>query len=911
MAAGNITQTAGVVGENAGQLLVGGKTDAESQSTTRSRQIDAGLLDYVYAQTSKVLTGTLTAALILMVILWPIISHLQILTWTSCLIVLTMGRFALMKRYQAMPRQVDDLAAWRHRFIIGAGMGGALWGLGGVFFAQQSELLYQIFIIFILGGIATGAASVLPGVFPAFAATCLGTLFPILFWLFQHGDKMHIAMGASVALFMALVWMVARQMHDSLLDAFTLRYENSGLIEETTLVNRQLEMEVRQRGLTQDALDVIVRGTSASIGEDFFETLVHSLTEALGVKYALIGKLSDNSSSAITTLAIWADGKLSGNFDYDLADTPCGNVVGRKMCSYPKAVQEQFPEDVLLGEMGVESYVGAPLFDADENPMGLLAIMDTKPIRQVELAQSILSLFAARAATEMLRLSSEAERYRLATAVEQATDSIFIADENDIITYVNSAFEHITGYAGRDIAGKPASILHSSRQDESFYLDMRKTLLDQRAWTGKHFLRCSDGADIIVERNITYTTDRLNMLPSFISIFHDVTQEENTRKQMEHAQRLESLGVLTGGIAHDFNNILSAVLGNATLAATKLDATSPVKKHLSRIEDGTKRAAELCRQMLVYSGKGKIIPQPINLFTQVAEMSQLLEVSIAKSITIHYQLENDRHTFEADAAQIQQVIMNLIINASEAIGENSGDITIACGTAEIQAGQWDGQCYGDPLQAGRYAYLEVTDTGCGMDKETQARMFDPFFTTKLTGRGLGMSAVLGIVRSHKGAFFIDSTPGKGSTLKALFPCIEANVSLANIMNETECGNWRGSGTVLVIDDEESILDVASMMLSEMGFEVVTAADGEAGVEAFDTNRQDVVAVLLDMTMPIMDGLECLTRIRRISEDTRIILSSGYDEKDAAKSFNEHRLDGFIQKPYSPSQLRNTLMKALN
>ncbi|MDX8411048.1 MAG: response regulator [Mariprofundaceae bacterium] len=912
MTAGNVTKTTDLTGDQRIGEVETCESFVDNSITSQPRQIDAELLDFVYSQTPKILTGTLIAAWILTLILWPAVSHTQLLAWAAALLLLTVGRFALMKNYQAAPLEARDLPVWRGCFITGAGMGGLLWGLGGVVFAQQSEIIYQLFIIFMLGGISVGAASILPAVFPAFIATCLGSLSPILLWLLQHGDRMHVALGTSVVLFIGIIWMIARQMHESLLDAFTLRHDNSGLVEKTRLANRELKGEISQRKLTQDALDKVVTGTAAAIGQDFFHTLVQSLAEALGIKYAFVGKLNGGSNATVTTLAVWTDGKLSENFVYDLAGTPCENVMGRKVCSYSESVQQGFPEDELLVEMGVESYVGAPLFDGDGNSMGLLAVMDTKALRQVELARSILGLFAARAEAEMIRLRIEAERSRLAMAVKQASDSIFIADEDGTIAYVNSAFEHITGHAGRDIVGKQASILRSPRQGESFYHDMRETLLEQRAWAGRHFLCRKDGADIIVERNITYIKDGPNAPPSFISIFRDVTREENLRQQMEHTQRLESLGVLAGGIAHDFNNILTAILGNASLATTKLDATSPVKKHLGRIEDGAKRAADLCRQMLAYSGKGQFITQPIHLFTQVSEMSKLLEVSIAKNITIHYQLENDRYMFKADASQIQQVIMNLIINASEAIGEDHGAITITSGTTGTKGGLLNDRNFGEPLLAGRYAFLEVSDTGCGMDQETQSRIFEPFFTTKFTGRGLGMSAVLGIVRSNKGSLFIKSEPGKGSSFKVLFPCIKGKAAPANILStKTECDNWHGSGTVLVIDDEESIRDAAGMMLGEMGFKVVAACDGKAGVEVFSRHRKEIVAILLDMTMPRMNGRECLTQIKSMDADAKIILSTGYDEQDATGQFSKQKLCGFVQKPYSPSQLRNTLMKVLN
>ncbi|MDX8411046.1 MAG: PAS domain S-box protein [Mariprofundaceae bacterium] len=432
----------------------------------------------------------------------------------------------------------------------------------------------------------------------------------------------------------------------------------------------------------------------------------------------------------------------------------------------------------------------------------------------------------------------------------------------------------------------------------------------------KHGIKipCPDGKEHTFEIIKACVEDEQGNIQGIVGLAIDATErvemeeeQRQMRTQIEHTQRLESMGVLAGGIAHDFNNILTAILGNASLAEMKLPADSQIQKHLVQIEKSADRAAGLCKQMLAYSGKGQFIIQPVNLSMLTGEMSDLLEVSIAKNINIQYNLDHKLGIIRADSAQIQQVIMNLIINASEAIGEDRGVITIACGTTEVQAEQLGGNHFGEPLQPGRYAYLEVSDTGCGMNQKIQAKIFDPFFTTKFTGRGLGMSAVLGIVRSHKGALYIDSSPGKGSSFKVLFPCIEAKPKPAGKVSDVkDCADWHGSGAVLVVDDEAQIRDIASMMLDKMGYSVLTAVDGKEGVDMFARHREEIDVVLLDMTMPKMNGLECLRQIKCINPEVKIILSSGYNEQDATKPFDAGELDGFIQKPYATEPFMSAL-----
>jgi len=385
-------------------------------------------------------------------------------------------------------------------------------------------------------------------------------------------------------------------------------------------------------------------------------------------------------------------------------------------------------------------------------------------------------------------------------------------------------------------------------------------------------------------------------------------EQQEISAQMEHMQRLESLGVLAGGIAHDFNNILTAIMGNASLAEADLAEDSPTLVRLRNIESGADRAADLCKQMLAYSGKGLFIVEPVNMSMLTREMASLLSVSISKNVTIEYRLDPDIPAIKADASQIQQIIMNLIINASEAIGEDTnGVITVSSGTIDIESGYYAGKCFGEPLHPGRHAYLETSDTGCGMTENILVRIFDPFFSTKFTGRGLGMSAVLGIVRSHRGALVINSDPGKGSTFRVLIPCMDAvEPAASEKIVEPKNEEWHGTGCVLVIDDEESIRSVASTILCNMGYSVLTASDGLEGVDLLTKHRGKVKAVLLDMTMPKMNGLQCFRQIKRIAPEVKVVLSSGYDEQDATKSFDPDELDGFLPKPYPPELLKSVL-----
>ncbi len=390
--------------------------------------------------------------------------------------------------------------------------------------------------------------------------------------------------------------------------------------------------------------------------------------------------------------------------------------------------------------------------------------------------------------------------------------------------------------------------------------------------------------------------------------------EEERREleaQFQQAQKLESLGVLAGGIAHDFNNLLVSILGNADLALRALSPVSPGRPTVEEIKKAAIRASELTNQMLAYSGRGWFVVQPLNLNELVQEMGHLLQVSISKKVGLKYDLVEDLPAVEADAAQIRQVVMNLITNASEAIGEGSGAIVVATGVMDATRDYLSKACLDDNLPEGQYVYLEVSDTGCGMDEQTITKLFDPFFTTKFAGRGLGLAAVLGIVRGHRGCVTVESQVGKGTTFRVLLPRSEKPVeAMPEHPAAVSLKQWRGEGTILVADDEESVRKVAKTMLEDGGFRVLLAGNGQEALEVFRQHADEILLVLLDMTMPEMDGQETFREMQRVREDVKVILFSGYDEQDTTSRFAGNSLAGFIQKPFGFDALMRKVRQVL-
>ncbi len=350
------------------------------------------------------------------------------------------------------------------------------------------------------------------------------------------------------------------------------------------------------------------------------------------------------------------------------------------------------------------------------------------------------------------------------------------------------------------------------------------------------------------------------------------------------------------------------MLGHMNVAQLKLAPESPAIPHLESLERIIHRAADLTRQMLAYSGKGRFVVRPYDLNQVVREMTHLLEVSISKKIALRFHLAEALPPVQADAAQIQQVIMNLVTNASDAIGDREGTIRLATSVAELDRRYLDQLYHGQDLAPGTYVSLEVSDTGCGMNAEVQGRIFEPFFTTKVTGRGLGLSATLGILKGHRAGIRIYSEAERGTTFRLLFP---AGAACAGEEAPHEAVQVpRQAGTVLLVDDEQMIREAAGAALESMGFKVLVAVDGLDAVEVFTREKDTIDLVLMDLTMPHMDGREAFQHLRRIRPGIPVILSSGYNEQESIQQFLGRGLAGFLQKPYTLQALEQTVQEAL-
>jgi PAS domain S-box-containing protein len=485
----------------------------------------------------------------------------------------------------------------------------------------------------------------------------------------------------------------------------------------------------------------------------------------------------------------------------------------------------------------------------------------------------------------VLRARRSAESARAMAREWQATfdaigDGVAVVDAEDLIRRVNDSLARLAGKPVADLIGTKAQELW--RQLNLVEQPFAKAIANRRRESVEF-----DSGDKRLHLKVDPMFDDEGAPSGAVNIVSDVTERRRLEEQFQESQKFETIGTLAAGVAHDFNNLLTSIMGNASLVAADLGPDSPNYEKLSDVLRSSQRAADLTKQLLAYSGKGRHFMQRLEISTLVRRMQGLLESTVPKKVRLTLELGKELPRIDADGNQVQQLLLNLVSNAAEAIGEQAGAIDVRTGSDTRET-----------------VFVEVSDTGCGMDAETRSRIFDPFFTTKFTGRGLGLAAVAGIVRGHKAEIKVTSGVGEGSTFRVIFPSAEPAPVLAPVREPKHDGD-----TVLVVDDEDMVRRVAQASLEIRGYRVVMASNG---AEAIREVKQDprIGVVLLDLTMPVMGGEEAIDEILSERPGIKVIVSTGYDHREAIARFSQKRVAGYLQKPYTSKQLADKVRTVL-
>jgi PAS domain S-box-containing protein len=514
---------------------------------------------------------------------------------------------------------------------------------------------------------------------------------------------------------------------------------------------------------------------------------------------------------------------------------------------------------------------------------------------------------------EQARQESE-EKYR--TLVESIQDGVFLI-QDFLIRFGNAPLAEMIGYSPQGLMGMDFRDLIAPEDLPMVEQQHLRRLLGESVPREYEFRMVHrDGASRVAV-NVSVGMTLFQGKPAVIGTVKDITEKKRAElerrileEQFRHVQKAESLAVLAGGIAHDFNNLLMGIQGNADLGLVSLPKDAQEVVYFQEIQKAVVRAAELCSQMLAYSGRAQFFIERIQLNSLIQELSPVIQKSISRKVDLRYQLAERLPPVEGDRSQLRQVILGLVINASEALGEGCGVVMISTAAVECTRARFRDFYLNVDIPEGLYVCVEVTDTGCGMDETIRQRVFEPFFSTKFTGRGLGLAAVLGIVRGHKGAIEVRTTPGQGSTFRVLLPAAAESVEDRSATTATpELPESRGR-TILLVDDEEPVRTVAGQMMEVLGFKVRTARDGAEAVMILKEERDEIDLVVLDLAMPFMNGEEAYRAMKAMDPDLVILITSGYSEEEVIRRLAGVTMDGFIPKPFSFQNLREALSRAV-
>ena len=498
------------------------------------------------------------------------------------------------------------------------------------------------------------------------------------------------------------------------------------------------------------------------------------------------------------------------------------------------------------------------------------------------------------------RMELEKSNEQITSTLESISDGFIALDREWRCLYINHVATTLSRGSREELIGKNLSEWFAENLGSTAGAELERGMRER---TRVHFEEYYAPFDSWFEVDAYPTGDGLAVFG------RDVTERKRFNERLQQTQKLESLGVLAGGIAHDFNNLLTGIIGNASLALEESPA-KPIRGWLQNVVAAGEQATALTRQLLAYAGKGPFVTQPLNLSELVRETSHLVQTSIPQTVQLHLQLAENLPVIEGDVAQLQQIVMNLVINGAEAIGEGrTGSVTVTTCLQEIDRIYIQQTFAPEEISPGAYIVLEVTDTGCGMDEPTISRIFEPFFTTKFAGRGLGLAATIGIVRRHKGTLKVYSVPGQGSSFKILIPAGASERAGSPLARNEQPP--RGSETILVIDDEEVVRRTARATLERLGYTVVLAENGAKGILRFRECSAKVSLVLLDLTMPGMPGEEVLESLKAIRPDVPVILSSGFSEMEVTRRLSGKGPASFLQKPYTARQLAEQVRSVLD
>jgi len=674
------------------------------------------------------------------------------------------------------------------------------------------------------------------------------------------------------------------------------------------------KFDVTERKRHEEAINNIAAGVSAETGEAFFRHLVEHLARIFDADYAFIGVLDKDDPLQVNTLAVCTHGHIVDNMSYSLGGSPCANIMGQSTCAFPSGVQQQFPEDRLLVDMGADGYIGTPLFDSHGKPLGILVVLDSKPLQRIEQVGELLEIFAARAGAELERIQAEealrGSETHLRTLIESLPDLVWLKDPEGIYLACNPKFERYFGAKQSEIVGKTdynfidAALADFFREKDRHAMAAGKPCLNEEEVT-----YADDGHREMLETIKTpmYTVD--GKLIGVLGVGRDITERKQTEEALRRSQKMEAIGQISGGIAHDFNNQLGVIIGYLDFLKNHFPQSEKPRQWVDTATRATLRCMDLTRQLLAFSRRQARKKTVVDLNIMIKELETMIARSVTPEVEVQYYLADELWPTEIDPGEFQDAILNLVINARDAMPDG-GRLLIETSTRYLDT-EYSARNPG--VDVGDYVQLMLSDTGTGMNSETQEHIFEPFFTTKPEGKGtgLGLAMVYGFVNRYGGHIKVYSEYGVGTTFRLNLPRSKRSENEIMTSNDPVPALPGGSESILIVDDEADLLQLADRYLSDLGYRTYRA---ENTTQALEILARDIEIDLMfsDVVMPGgMNGYELAQQASELRPNIKVLLTSGFTSKVLTHSGLTRYSAHILNKPYRKDDLAQRIRLVLD
>lgn len=702
----------------------------------------------------------------------------------------------------------------------------------------------------------------------------------------------------------------------------TCEYVNIDLTDVPNFRGDILVRVVRLRDVTaqtkaENALRDLAHGFTSVSSDNYFSELTLYIANTLGAKYVLVGRIEQTDIDRVHTIAMCQDGKIVDNVTYDLADTPCQDVFSGELCYFPSGVQYEYPKDLMLQEMGAIAYAGVPLLDSKGTPIGILTILHDTPLEDRTVIESILKVFAPRSASELERMLVERELESSRKLLDEAQE---IADigawrwdmRADKVVWSNTMFR-IFGQDPMEFTPTSKNISDPVHPDD--HEATRAVIVDafnnRDGYDTEFRIIRPDGSIRAVQSRASIYRDDQRIPVRVVGTTQDITNQRQLEsqnltleRQLLQSQKLESLGTLAGGIAHDFNNILQAILGYTALARERALEDDTMQSYLSRIEDGSKRATDLIRQILTFSGQDEFELREIDLAIIVNDAIEFLRHAIPSTIHLEVDIPDEPCNAMAGPVQIHQLVTNLCTNSMHAMDDARGTLSVTLKRRHVENPK---SILGNTLETGAYNEIVIQDTGSGISSKDIDRLFDPFFTTKEVGKGtgLGLAVVHGILRRLNGGISVDSELGKGTTIRVLIPLSSSSPPphdvIPAVQHQPQLDSANGHRHILVVDDEVAITRFLKLLLEKRGHTVDVFNDPEEALTHLAANDTPDLA-LLDYTMPKLNGLELAQQLDELYPALHVVIATGNLDVAPLEKAKPENVKSILRKPFQIEEI---------